>query len=159
MPTIQLANAEFLPHVCELVNQGHKVTIRAKGNSMRPFLESGRDKAVLSRIDIPPQVGDVVLAEINKGVYVLHRIDRIDGDKVTLRGDGNHRGTESCRHCDLRAIAKEFVRKNKTWHTDSRFWRIYSCTWCALLPFRRILLAAYRLLWLGEIPRKLKIKS
>ena len=117
-----MSNAEFLPHVCELVNQGHKVSIRAKGVSMRPFLESGRDIAVLSRIGTP-KVGDVVLAEIAKGKYVLHRIDKIHGNSITLRGDGNIKGTEQCRTEDIRAIANEFIRKGKTWHTSCRLWK------------------------------------
>ena len=155
---IQLPNAEFLPHVCELVNQGHKVSIRAKGNSMRPFLESGRDIAVLSRID-KPKVGDVVLAEIAKGKYVLHRIDKIHADDITLRGDGNIKGTEQCKIEDIRAVANEFVRKGKTWRTTCLRWKFYSWLWPRLLPFRRLLLALYRLFWLGEIPNRLKIGS
>ncbi len=155
MTTIQLPNAEFLPHVCELVAQGHKVTIRAKGNSMRPFLESGRDNAVLSKIDTP-KVGDVVLAEIHKGKYVLHRIDCIDGQNIILRGDGNVHGTEECTNQDLRAIATEITRNGKTWHTDSRSWRICSYTWRLLLPFRRILLALYRLLCFRQLPDRFK---
>ena len=66
MKVIQLPNAEFLPHVCALVDEGHNVSIRAKGSSMRPFLESGRDIAVLSKTE-SYKVGDVVLAEIEKG--------------------------------------------------------------------------------------------
>ncbi len=155
MSSIQLTNSEFLPHVCELVSKGHKVTIRAKGNSMRPFLESGRDLAVLSAIGTP-KVGDVVLAEIHKGVYVLHRIDRIQGENITLRGDGNIRGTEECQISDLRAIAITFVRKGKKWHTDTTFWKIYSKLWRTLLPLRRILLALYRLLWLRQLPARVK---
>ncbi len=110
---------------------------------MHPFLESGRDMAVLSKIETP-KVGDVVLAEIRKGVYVLHRIDKISGNKITLRGDGNISSTEECHRQNIRAIATEFVRKGKIWHTDSLSWRICSRTWRLLLPFRRILLAIYR---------------
>ncbi len=155
MSTIHLTNSEFLPHVCELVAKGHKVTIRAKGNSMRPFLESGRDQAVLSAIGTP-KVGDVVLAEIYKGMYVLHRIDRIQGENITLRGDGNVRGTEACQLSDIRAIALTFIRKGKIWHTDTIFWKTYSKLWRTLLPFRRILLALYRLLWLRQLPARFK---
>ena len=100
MHTLQLENAEFLPHVCQFVNEGHSVSIRAKGNSMRPFVESDRDVAVLTKCE-KYKVGDVVLAEITPGHYVLHRIDRIDGDAVTLRGDGNVRGTEHCTLSDI----------------------------------------------------------
>ncbi len=143
MTTIQLSNSEFLPHVCELVAQGHKVTIRVKGNSMRPFLESGRDTVVLSKLD-NAKFGDIVLAEIRNGVYVLHRIDSIDGQDVILRGDGNVKVTESCQLKDIRAIATEITRNGKTWHTDSHSWQICSRTWRLLLPIRRILLAIYR---------------
>ena len=152
MKTVQLANDQFLPIVHELVMEGSHVSIIAKGNSMRPFLESNRDVAVLSKADAF-RVYDVVLAEIAKGIYVLHRIDRIvtpDGQvhkdlvndpeaHITLRGDGNVRGTEECRLKDIRAIARQFVRKGKTWNTDTRFWRCYSRIWRKLLPVRRYL--------------------
>ena len=158
MQTIQLSNSEFLPHVCELVEQGHKVSIRAKGNSMRPFLESGRDTIVLSRFTTP-RVGDVVLAEISKGKYVLHRIDCINDDNIILRGDGNIKGTEHCKLSDIKAIATEFVRKGKTWQTNNKLWMAYSWMWLRLLPVRRLLLALYRLICLGEVPNRFKRKN
>lgn len=167
-PTILMANAEFLPHVCELVNEGEMVTIRAKGNSMRPFLESNRDDIRLKKFE-SLRTGDVVLAEIAPGHYVLHRIDHITKPNgmlckkacsdplahVTLRGDGNIRGTEQCRLRNVRAIACQFVRKGKTWDVDSWRWRTYSVIWRKLLFFRRILLAVYRLLWLHEWPQRM----
>ena len=42
------ANAQFLPEVVKLLNEGHTVTLKLKGFSMRPFLEDGRDKALLT---------------------------------------------------------------------------------------------------------------
>ena len=44
---IQFANAEFLPEVVKMLNEGHTVTLRLRGYSMRPFLENDRDKALL----------------------------------------------------------------------------------------------------------------
>lgn len=156
MQTLQLENSEFLFQVCELIKEGHSVSIRARGNSMRPFVESDRDIAVLTHAD-NFSVGDVVLAEITPGHYVLHRIASIEGDKVTLRGDGNPYGTERCTVSDLKAIASQFIRKGVTWNLQkSWFWKTYSKVWVALLPIRKYLLALYRLLWLGEIPTRLK---
>jgi len=169
---IQLPNAQFLPHVCELVAEGHTVSIRAKGSSMRPFIESGRDIAVISKADAY-KVKDVVLAEISPGHYVMHRIDKIElprGGKpktpvsdpeawIVLRGDGNPRGTEACQLKNLHGVVSKWVRKGQEVSTDSKKWKIYSALWVAARPARRYLLAIYRLLWLHELPNRWKKKK
>ena len=63
--TITFNNADFLPEVLRLIGEGHTVTLPLKGFSMRPFLEDGRDKALLTKVS-KPNVGDPVLAIINK---------------------------------------------------------------------------------------------
>ena len=150
--TKQLDNAEFLPHVTALIEEGHTITLPLRGFSMRPFLENGRDKALLAApTDI--KVGDAVLAEILPGHYVLHRIISIDGDKVTLRGDGNL-SEEHCKNTDIRAKAIGFFRKGKSVadSTNGIKWRIYSAIWTRLLPIRRYLL----FILFPHIPTKLK---
>ena len=135
-----MANEVFLPQVVALLKEGHTATLPLRGRSMRPFLEDGRDKALLQIVD-DFQVGDAVLAEISKGHFVLHRIIRIEGQNVTLRGDGNL-SDEHCRLEDIRAKAIGFYRKghSKLDATDGRKWRIYSWWWTRLYPIRRYLL-------------------
>jgi len=150
--TLQMANALLLPEVIKLLQEGHTVTLPLRGNSMRPFLEDGRDKALLS-IPKAIRVGDAVLAEITPGHYVLHRIVDISNGQVTLRGDGNF-ATEHCRIEDVKAIAKGFYRKGreKLDSTDGFKWRIYSWWWTRLLPLRRYLLFALH----PHVPRRIK---
>lgn len=169
MKTLHMANAEFLPVLCEYIAQGHSTTLRARGNSMRPFVENDRDEAILVSAK-SYRVGDVVLAEISKGHYVLHRIDRITLNgkplntecsapeaEIVLRGDGNVRGTEHCRMADVRGLCSHFVRNGKKWDLrTSRLWKIYSWYWTHTLFARRYQLALYRLLFLGELPRRLR---
>lgn len=135
-----IANAVLLPEVVRLINEGHTITLPLKGNSMRPFVVHMRDKAYLTAIH-ELRVGLPVLAEIEPGHFVLHRIVALDGDNVTLRGDGNI-GTEHCRRQDIKALAAGFFRKGRTTPDmiTSRKWRIYSWFWMRLLPFRRYLL-------------------
>lgn len=142
--TKQFANAQLIPQFVEMINQGHTVTFKLKGYSMRPFLENGRDSVVLKKHD-SINCGDVVLAEVKPGVYVLHRIVDIKGDTITLRGDGNL-GTEQCTLDDVRGIAVAFYRKQRHQpdYTSGRKWRLYSAIWTRLLPLRRYLLFAYR---------------
>lgn len=144
---IQFENAKFLPEVVRMLNEGHTVTLRLKGYSMRPFLEDGRDKALLTRVE-DPKVGDPVLAEITPGHFVLHRIIAMEGDDVTLRGDGNL-ANEYCRRENVVGAVIGFYRKGRTKldRTDGRKWRAYSYVWMRLYSIRRYLLAFYRRVW------------
>ena len=150
--TRKMANEVFLPQVVQLLREGHSVTLPLRGRSMRPFLEDGRDKALLEAVKEPPRVGDAVLAEVSPGRFVLHRIVKIEGENVTLRGDGNI-GTESCRIGDIRALARAFFRKgrDKADSTSGLKWRFYSWWWTRLLPVRRYLLFALH----PHIPQRL----
>lgn len=144
MNTIELPNEEFLPFVVEQLHsvEGKTVTLPLRGRSMRPFLEDGRDKALLvaaQQEDV--SIGDAVLAEISAGHFVLHRVIRIEGKQVTLRGDGNL-NVEYCKLSDIKAKAIGFFRKGnkKLDRTDGIKWRMYSWIWLRLYPIRRYLL-------------------
>ena len=152
-----LPNDVFLPLVLDELKQhpDKTATINLRGRSMRPFLEDGRDKAILQLVSIDDiRKGDAVLAEIQPGHSVLHRIDTISSDgAVTLMGDGNL-GYEHCRKEDIRAKAIGFLRKgrDKADMTTGRKWRVYSWLWTRLKPVRRYLLFARH----PHIPQSLK---
>lgn len=153
----EFKNEEFLPVVVELLQHKKTVTIPLKGISMRPFLENNRDAAVLT---LPGEVKewDPVLAEIEPGHFVLHRIRKIDGDNVTLMGDGNLR-CEYCKLADIRASVLGFYRKGRTKldRTDGWKWRTYSWIWMHLLPLRRYFLSAHSRIWLKIFKPKKRI--
>ncbi len=143
---LRIANSELIPKVIELLNEGHTVTLPLKGRSMRPFLQDGRDKALLTKAKNIKR-GDAVLAEIDNTRYVLHRIFKIDGDAVTLLGDGNLL-PEHCTVKDVKGFVIGFYRKGseKIDKTNGIKWTSYSFVWMLLLPIRRYLLAALRLI-------------
>lgn len=142
------SNAQLLPEVVKMLNEGHTVTLPLKGYSMRPFLENGRDKALLIKVQHLKK-GDSVLAEVRPGHYVLHRIVAIHSNRVVLCGDGNL-ANEYCRREDVRASVIGFYRKGRNTldRIDGCKWRIYSMIWVNLRPFRRILLGVYRRFWI-----------
>lgn len=141
-----LENKEFIPLVVELVEEGHEVTIPLRGNSMRPFLSDYTDKAILVKPSRPLRIGDVVLADMQGGRYVLHRIIRMDGDMIQMQGDGNLLPDAIVRPCDVKAIAKGFIRngKDRTDYAEDFLFRCYSFLWMRMLPLRRWLLAGFR---------------
>ena len=70
----------------------------------------------------------------------------LEGTKLTLMGDGNLVGTETCDEGDVIARVEGFIRKgrNRIYRTDGIKWRIYSAMWPRHHFMRRILLAVYR---------------
>ena len=154
MNRLLMHNEAFLPQVVDLIEGGHAVTLLARGNSMRPFIEDGRDKLIFGKVD-ELSIGDVILAEPTDGVFVCHRIEKIDNGIITMRGDGNINGTETFAKERVRAKLMEVNRLGKTYNLKtSRFWKLYSAIWPRLLFARRFLLSTYRLLWLHQLPNK-----
>ena len=99
-----LPNNEILRDLIQLVNEGQRVVLPVKGNSMLPFIIGGRESVELVKPETVA-VGDVVLAWINGCRFVVHRIIRIEGDKVQLMGDGNLTDDEYCLMTDVKARA------------------------------------------------------
>ncbi len=132
-----IPNDILLGEVAALLREGRETVITPTGNSMLPFIRGGVDRVVLRRTD-DVTVGDIVLVHIG-GRYILHRLIARDGDALTLMGDGNLQGTESCTTADVVGTVTAVIRPSGREQTPGkgRLWRI-------LKPLRRYLLAIYR---------------
>jgi len=140
----RVTDNEIIGDAVRLVNEGMRVTFPVKGNSMLPFIIGGRESVDL----VKPQElkeGQIVLAWVENKCYVVHRIIRIDGNDVTLMGDGNIGGVEHCKRDDVAALALNFVTPDGTQHPLYAPWRVTAAgVWRRLLPVRRWLLAIYK---------------
>ena len=132
-----LPNEVLLGEVAAVLRDGREAVIIPSGNSMLPFIRGGVDRVVLRRTD-DVTVGDIVLVHTG-GRYILHRLIARDGDALTLMGDGNLQGTESCTTADVVGTVTAVIRPSGREQTPGkgRLWRI-------LKPLRRYLLAIYR---------------
>ena len=132
-----LPNDILLGEVTAALREGRDAIITPTGNSMRPFIRGGVDRVVLSKRETLA-VGDIALACLD-GRYILHRIVALDGDAVTLMGDGNLRGTERGHASDIVGTVTAIIRPDGRRRAPGkgRLWR-------ALLPVRRYLLAIYK---------------
>lgn len=135
---------DVIAEAVRLVQKGVAVTFPVTGQSMLPFIIGGKESVILHAPGLTA-VGDVVLARVDGNGYVVHRIINIDGDRVTLMGDGNVRGTEHCLLKDIKARVTHVVSAdNKKRDLYSR-WRVRAAKlWYWLRPIRRYLLAIYR---------------
>ncbi len=139
----ELPNQTFLSLVEQTLREGHTAEIWVKGYSMRPFIEYGRDKVRLKREETYG-VGDAVLAQIAPGQYVLHRIIAKEGPQITLQGDGNIKGVETCREEDIGGKVIHYIRPLRTISAHDRTLRRRIRLWRKLRPVRPFLLWIYR---------------
>ncbi|MBR1538572.1 MAG: S24/S26 family peptidase [Bacteroidales bacterium] len=139
-----ISDQQIIQEAAALVGEGMAVTMLVKGRSMLPFIEGGRDSAVLTRPGTIRE-GDVVLARIDGQRYVLHRVMEVSSDRIVLMGDGNIRGQEVCRPEDILARVDEVVGPDgRHRRLDTPAQRRRARLWRRLLPVRRWILAVYK---------------
>ena len=140
-----MTDNEIIEEAIRLVREGVNVTLPVNGNSMLPFIIGGKESVILHSPGGIVDVGDVVLAWVDGNRYVVHRIIRIDGDRITLMGDGNILITEHCALGDIKARVTHVVdAKDKTHYLYNRWRKSAAKVWYWLRPIRRYLLAIYR---------------
>ena len=137
MDKVKIPNGVLFEEVAAVLQEGREAVILPTGKSMLPFIREGVDRVVLRKKD-SFEIGDIVLAHFG-GRYILHRIVALDGDAVTLMGDGNLKGQEKGRTDEIVGTVSAIVRPDGRRRVPGkgRLWR-------ALKPVRRYLLAIYR---------------
>lgn len=141
---MKIDNSILFAQVCEMLDEGKDVVIEAKGCSMLPFIVGDRDSVMLRKCGWGE--GDAVLFRLPGQKYVLHRVVSVDGDMVTMKGDGNLSGTEVCRQSDvLGKVVKVLKKGTREADVLSEGYRRRVRRWNSL-PYmvRRVFLGIYR---------------
>ncbi len=143
---MKLSNELFFAQVESLLSTGEEVEILVKGHSMTPLMLSGKDVAILrSATDADIKVGAVVLFRY-RGAHVLHRIEKIEGDRITFAGDGNYKIKEVATRQDIVAVMVAVKRASgRRVECSEKSWRWQSRAWLMLPAFvRRVILGIIR---------------
>ncbi|MDR3554591.1 MAG: S26 family signal peptidase, partial [Syntrophobacteraceae bacterium] len=102
---------------------------------MRPFMHTG-GVVELAPLASPLRVGDVVLVrcgpEHNR--YVLHRLVRVKGDEIFVRGDAQNYCEGPFARENVLGRAVEYCWKGRAHRADSGLWRFLGRTWLACFP-------------------------
>lgn len=131
MPRVFIDNVVFFEELLSRIQEeGYSTRIIARGNSMLPLLRNQKDELSLSPLsESSIRVGNVLLARID-GRYLVHRIEKIDGDQITLRGDGNPYQREYCERKDLLAeMTCVFRNRTRKIEKGSFLWNLVRYTW------------------------------
>lgn len=120
----------------DALKDGKVIALVPQGISMLPFIKGGVDQVYLLKRD-KVAVGDIVLVEYH-GKHILHRVYAVDGEKITLMGDGNLEGTEQVAADEVLGTVVEIVHDGR--HLKPK----KAWLWRHLLPMRRYLLKIHR---------------
>lgn len=132
MKVHEMNNREMFSVVRDLLLEGSPVRVSVKGQSMLPFFRSGSTVSLRPIREEDFRKYNVVLADTGRN-FVIHRIIALDGDMVTLLGDGNIYGTESMTRDKVYGIID-----------CSRVHILFARIWLWLRPVRRFPLAIIR---------------
>lgn len=121
----EASNREMFSVVQQLLEEGETVKVSVKGQSMLPFFISGTTVVLHPIAESDFVKGNVVLGDTGRN-YVIHRILKVEGDMVTLFGDGNIIGTESMPREKVYGIVR-----------IGRFHKAMARIWLWMRPVRR----------------------
>lgn len=139
-----LDNQAFFKELLQQIAQGREVKIRATGRSMTPLIRNGKDALFFRALDTNSiALGRIVLASFS-GSYVAHRITKISGNTITLRGDGNPYQKEDIPREHILAELIAFERDGQIITRDHLRWKVYQHLWPRNGFLRRVLLYLYR---------------
>lgn len=163
MENFVVDNDEFFETVVELLREGRKVTIPAKGESMLPFIVGGIDSVVLEGVEggtpagsalRTAKVGDVVLFQTD-GRFILHRIIGKDGDKALIQGDGILKSKDLCpRNRIYGRVTTVLKGGGAPVDVDSPSYRRKIWLWMHTVSLRRILLGVWKRLFFKRPVRR-----
>lgn len=135
---------ELMPEYIELINTGAVLPITVSGGSMLPFLAPDRDTVFIKAVDTPLKSGDILFYQRKNGRYVLHRLYKIDGDKLWLVGDAQDELEGPLDKECVFAIVSHAVRKGKTEKPGTFWWDFFSKTWPKMLGYRKKAIKCYQ---------------
>lgn len=102
-----------LQNAAEALKIKEQVEVLTYGRSMEPLLKEHRDIAVISHAKAPVKNGDIVLYTRDNKQFILHRIVKIRGEKLVIRGDNNLFYEKDIKKEDIIGILTALYRKGK----------------------------------------------
>ncbi len=130
-----------MPIIGAALQRGQHVRLAVTGGSMRPFMHAG-DIVELEPIDSLPSVGDVLLVRCGSDPerYVLHRLVRVKGEKLFIRGDAQECCEGPFVQQDVLGRVAGSYSNGRVRRFESGLWHFLGLAWCVCFPLSAWLL-------------------
>ena len=135
--TVPVSAQELFAFAEEFLDQGKTFKFSVTGNSMYPFLRHITDSVELERVPFEEvRLRDVVMVRRLNGIYVMHRICKMQGEKFYMVGD-SQKVIEGPLNAD-QVVAKVVAIYKREKRIDCKNWlyRFLVRVWSLLLPIR-----------------------
>lgn len=143
----------------ELAQNGARIPMRTQldGVSMQPLIRRNRDYVTIVYPERWLVRGDIVLFTDSRGKYVVHRICRLDKERVQTFGDNCDYPDAWMPYGNILGLVVSVERGGKTYCLDSDASRRWGDFWMKSYPLRRPFRKAYRFVRraLGYLKRKI----
>ena len=122
-----------------IIDSGETFILSVTGRSMLPLLGRGDSKIILRRVSKDEDIyGRIAMFRASNGYIVIHRVIRIEGDDVILKGDGNIVQEERCPRSEIIAVVEQVLYSNgEIAECNSWQWRLNERLWLGMPLFVR----------------------
>lgn len=146
----------LMPVIKKSLAEGKPVRFASTGSSMVPFIYNG-DEIELIPVNEELNRCDIVLLEKEPKKYILHRIVKIEGEEIFLRGDAQSKAEGPFDMQNAIGIAGISYRKLKRREHTRGFWRFAGKVWVRLFPVPLFAYLVYKSIrrFAGKVLRKI----
>jgi signal peptidase len=129
---------QLISLVEELLRAGRGVRLKVAGSSMFPFIKDG-DVVEIEKPGPRLRKGDVLLVRVSGNKYVIHRVVKVYGEYLYLRGDSQQGLQGPFRRGDVVGRVVAIYRGRRRYTLERGFLHIMALLRIHITPSRRIL--------------------
>ena len=129
---LMMTLTELMPIIVSALNRFQKVKMRITGSSMMPIILHNDE--ILMQKNKSLHTGDVVFFEYPKNYFAIHRIIKIQGEKIWVRGDSQYYSQGPIPFRAVYGIVFTSYHRGKKRHLQNGIWRFVGLIWFRSFP-------------------------
>jgi hypothetical protein len=143
MKVLEIGMNEMLPLMEEMLKNGKSISIRVKGTSMKPFLNSEKDLIEIAPITKGIKVNDICMFKTLNG-FTVHRLINIVNDNFFFNGDSQTTLEGPIKKDDIIGVVKKIRKKSFSFGINNPIYIVLSNFWRITLPLRPKIINLYK---------------
>ena len=136
----------------EIIRRDGRLVYTSVGDSMLPFIRSGKDLLVIEKPQGRLKKYDVPLYRRDSGQYVIHRVLKVRENDYVICGDNRYSREYGITDRHIIGVLTAIVRDGREIPVTDWRYMLYVHLWCDFFPIRAFILR------IKSIPKRLERK-